>query len=163
MTSGHAGDFFRALLAKPDGSADGLPLALATDDGRKRLAAAAAAMLRLDQGEVAASLSAHLAGALAGLELTGAEATALVLRQEGVRTVFAYAGTSELALCDSIARTTGLRLVNGRGDSSSTFMAAGSSLLDPGGGRAGVHGARGLAHPTRAVGGRRRTQIGMIG
>jgi acetolactate synthase-1/2/3 large subunit len=150
------------LLAQPDGSPDGVPLALAREDGGKRLAAAVAAILRLESGEVAASLSAHLTEALAGLKLTGAEATALVLRQEGVRTVFAYAGTSELALCDSIARTTGLRLVNGRGDSSSTFMAAGSSLLTPGRGCAVLHGARGLTHATGAIADARRNEIGLL-
>ena len=156
-----AGAFFSTLLAKPDGSPDGLPLVLARDDASMGLAAAVAPILRMDADAVAASLSAHLAGALADVELTGAEATALVLRQEGVRTVFAYAGTSELALCDSVARTAGLRLVNGRGDSSSTFMAAGGSLLVPGRGCAVLHGARGLTNATGAIADSSRNEIGL--
>jgi acetolactate synthase I/II/III large subunit len=155
-------NFFWALLTKPDGSPDGLPLALAREDGGLGLAMAAAAILRQDAGDLAASLSAHLAGSLADLKLTGAEATALVLRQEGVKVVFAYAGTSELALCDSISRTAGLRLVNGRGDSASTFMAAGCSLLAPGRGCALLHGARGLTHATGAIADARRNEIGLL-
>lgn len=157
-----AENFFRTLLAKPDGSPDGLPLALAREDGGMGLAAAVAAILRVDAGDAAASLSAHLAGSLADLELTGAEATALALRQEGVKAVFAYAGTSELALCDSISRTAGLLLVNGRGDSASTFMAAGAGLLAPGRGCAVLHGARGLTHATGAIADARRNEIGLL-
>ncbi|HWF82611.1 MAG TPA: thiamine pyrophosphate-binding protein [Streptosporangiaceae bacterium] len=162
ITDGQCDDFFRNLLARPDGSPDGLPLALASDDGGSGLAAAVAAILPIDAQEAAASLSAHLAVTLADLKLTGAEATALVLRKEHVRTVFAYAGTSELALCDSIARTTDLRLVNGRGDSASTFMAAGASLLAPGRGCAVLHGARGLTHATGAIADARRNEVGLL-
>src|SRR6266567_5012549 len=46
---------------------------------------------------------------------TGAEAIAAVLRQAGVTHVFAYAGTSELAMCDAVDRAHDIALVNGRG------------------------------------------------
>src|ERR1051325_5853064 len=82
--------------------------------------------------------------------LTGAEAIARVLSDSGTSIAFAYAGTSELALCEAIDRIDGVRLVNGRGDKESAFMAAGANLLSPGRGVAILHGARGL---TNAAGG----------
>jgi acetolactate synthase-1/2/3 large subunit len=90
--------------------------------------------------------------------LTGAEATAEVLSQHDATLVFGYPGTSELALCDSVERHPRLRLVNGRGDKESAFMAAGASLL----GRTGVallHGARGLTNAAGAIGDARRNEI----
>jgi thiamine pyrophosphate-dependent acetolactate synthase large subunit-like protein len=44
--------------------------------------------------------------------LTGAEAVAVVLRQEGIRLVFSYPDTSELALCDAIGRALDILLIN---------------------------------------------------
>ena len=93
-------------------------------------------------------------------ELTGAEAVALVLAQHGVETVFAYPGTSELALCDSICGAPGVRLVPGRGDRECAFMASGASLLRPNRGVALLHGARGLTNAAGAVAAARRNEVG---
>ena len=93
------------------------------------------------------------------LVLTGAEVVALLLREADVRRVFAYAGTSELALCDRIARTPGVELVNGRGDKESAFMAGGASLLTAGAGAAVIHAARGLTNAAGAVADLRRNEV----
>jgi acetolactate synthase-1/2/3 large subunit len=94
--------------------------------------------------------------------LTGAEAVAAVLHESGVRVVFAYPGTSELVLCDRIARLPGIRLVNGRGDGPSAFMAAGASLLTPVNGAAILHGARGLTNAAGALADIRRNEVGTV-
>jgi acetolactate synthase I/II/III large subunit len=95
-------------------------------------------------------------------ELTGAEAVAAILEQHGVEIAFAYAGTSELALCHGIDRAAHLSLINGRGDKESVFMAAGASLLKPNKGTAIVHGARGLTNATGAIANARRNEIGFL-
>jgi acetolactate synthase I/II/III large subunit len=97
-----------------------------------------------------------------GAELTGAEAVALVLAQHAVETVFAYPGTSEIALCDAIARTPDLRLVPARGDKESAFMASGASLVRPNRAAAILHGARGLTNATGAVAAARRNEVGTL-
>src|SRR3954467_11150927 len=67
-------------------------------------------------------------GGISGLAedavLTGAETVALILAEHDAETVFAYAGTSELALCDAVEAADRLRLVNARGDKECVFMAA---------------------------------------
>jgi acetolactate synthase-1/2/3 large subunit len=94
--------------------------------------------------------------------LTGAEAVARVLAERGVETIFAYPGTSELALCDAVYAAPGLRLVHGRGDRECAFMAAGASLLRPNRAAALVHGARGLTNATGAVAAARRNEVGTL-
>ncbi|MDW8806274.1 thiamine pyrophosphate-binding protein [Streptomyces scabiei] len=94
--------------------------------------------------------------------LTGAEAVAALLADGGVRNVFVYAGTSELAICDALHRTEGVRLSNGRGDKESAFMAAGASLTRPGRGAAVLHGARGLTNAAGAVADARRNEVGTL-
>jgi acetolactate synthase I/II/III large subunit len=98
----------------------------------------------------------------AELELTGAEAVAIILQQHGTEIVFAYAGTSELALCRSVDRAAQLRLVNGRGDKECVFMAAGASLFSPNKGVAIVHGARGLTNAAGAIADARRNETGTL-
>jgi acetolactate synthase-1/2/3 large subunit len=93
--------------------------------------------------------------------LTGAEAVALTLRQTGIELVFAYTGTSELALCDKLARLPNVQLINGRGDRESAFLAGGASLLSPGKACALLHGARGSLNATGAISELRRTEIGV--
>ena len=93
------------------------------------------------------------------LLLTGAEAVAILLREAGVRLVFGYAGTSELALCDRVARTPDVELLNGRGDKESAFMAGGASFLTPVAGAAIIHAARGLTNAAGAVGDLRRNEV----
>lgn len=94
--------------------------------------------------------------------LTGAEVVAAVLKQHGVEVVFAYPGTSELALCDEVERAPGLRLVLGRGDKECAFMASGASLLGPVHGVALVHGARGLTNATGGIAAARRNDVGTL-
>jgi acetolactate synthase-1/2/3 large subunit len=94
--------------------------------------------------------------------LTGAEAVALVLRQEGIRLVFSYPGTSELALCDAIERTMDISLINGRGDKETAFMAAGACLLSPSVATGILHGARGLTNATGAIADVRRNEVGVL-
>lgn len=94
--------------------------------------------------------------------LTGAEAVALLMKKFGIEYVFAYPGTSELALCDSILRTPGIKLVNGRGDKESAFMAAGGSLLKPNKAVALLHGARGLTNAAGAIADVYRNEVGTI-
>ena len=92
--------------------------------------------------------------------LTGAEAVGLALRRSGVNVAFAYAGTSELVICDTMARL-GL-LVNGRGDREALFKAGGASRLRPGKGAAVLHGARGLTNALGALADLRRNEVGTV-
>src|SRR5688572_22465744 len=94
--------------------------------------------------------------------VTGADAIAAALYAAGVRHVFAYAGTSELALCDAIDRVDANMLVNGRGDKESAFMAAGASVLEPLRGAAVLHGARGLTNAAGALADVRRSEVGTM-
>ncbi|HEY2575555.1 MAG TPA: thiamine pyrophosphate-binding protein [Streptosporangiaceae bacterium] len=96
------------------------------------------------------------------LWVTGAEATAVLLAAAGVREVFAYAGTSEIAVCDAVHEADGIRLVNGRGDKESAFMAAGAGLLGPNRAAAVLHGARGLTNAAGAVADARRSEAGTV-
>jgi acetolactate synthase-1/2/3 large subunit len=93
--------------------------------------------------------------------LTGAQAMAVILERAGISTAFAYAGTSELALCDSIAGT-GAALVNGCGDKETVFLAAGANLLRPSRAMAVVHGARGLTNAAGAIADVRRNEVGVV-
>lgn len=94
--------------------------------------------------------------------LTGAEAVGAILAEHGVETVFAYPGTSELALCDAVAGSPHLRLVNGRGDKEAAFLATGASLLRPNRGVAVLHGARGLTNAGGPVAVARRNEVGTV-
>lgn len=96
------------------------------------------------------------------IRLSGAEVVAVVLAAHGVRTVFAYAGTSELSLCDAFEEAAGLELVNGRGDRESAFMAGGASALVPNRGAALLHGARGLTNAAGALADVRRNEFGVV-
>jgi acetolactate synthase I/II/III large subunit len=91
--------------------------------------------------------------------LTGAETVAALLDRRGLTRVFAYPGTSELALCAAIAVRDGMRVVNARGDREAVFMAAGGNLLGPASCSAVLHGARGLTNALGAVADVRRTEV----
>ena len=93
--------------------------------------------------------------------LTGAEALVKLLGAAGVSTVFAYPGTSELALCDAMCAA-GLKVVNARGDREAAFMAAGANLVRPASAAGLLHGARGLTNALGAVGDARRTEVGVL-
>jgi acetolactate synthase-1/2/3 large subunit len=159
LSSASVEDMVRALLARPSGEPNGLTLALIEDKGREAFVSAVAATL----GGTAAAIQ-HLVNEVlpkpADILLTGAEAVALALYRSGAGVAFAYAGTSELALCDALARM-GL-LVNGRGDRESLFQAAGASRLRPGNGAAVLHGARGLTNALGALADVRRNEIGTV-
>lgn len=92
--------------------------------------------------------------------VSGAEAFAYILSKEKVKYVFAYPGTSELALCDAVLKTPGVTLINGRGDKESAFMAAGGCMLRPSNAVAILHGARGLTNAIGALADVRRNEIG---
>lgn len=96
------------------------------------------------------------------LVLTGAEVVAVLLAEAGVADVFVYAGTSELALCDAVCDVQGVRLINGRGDKESAFMAAGASLLEANRAAAILHGARGLTNAGGGVADACRNEAGTM-
>jgi acetolactate synthase-1/2/3 large subunit len=148
-----------ALLVDPTGTPHALALCLLRRDRDEAIAAELAGGLGVDRDDVAEAVEAYLDTAAAQEPLlTGAEAIAVMLAEAGVRTVFAYAGTSELSLCDAVARVPELTLVNGRGDKEAAFMAAGASLLSPNRGAAILHGARGLTNAAGAVADARRNE-----
>jgi acetolactate synthase-1/2/3 large subunit len=94
--------------------------------------------------------------------MTGAEALAVLLRMWGYSTIFAYPGTSELALCAALDRQDGLVVVNARGDKETAFMAAGGNLPGEPGCAAVLHGARGLTNALGAVADVRRSEISVL-
>jgi acetolactate synthase I/II/III large subunit len=112
------------------------------------------------EGQLAQELLDDIAGW--PMLLSASEAVAAVLAATGVEIVFAYAGTSELALCDAVDQTAGIRLVNGRGDRESAFMAGGASMLSPNRGAAILHAARGLTNAAGALADIRRSEIGVV-
>ncbi len=91
--------------------------------------------------------------------MTGAEVLASILEKANVKYVFAYPGTSELALCDAIIRSKSITLMNGRGDKESAFMAAGGSLLNPLNAAAILHGARGGTNALGAIADAHRNEV----
>lgn len=94
--------------------------------------------------------------------VSGAEALAHMLRREKITHVFAYPGTSELATCEAISKMGSTRIVNGRGDKETAFMAAGGNLLSPSNAVAILHGARGLTNATGAIADALRNEIGTL-
>lgn len=94
--------------------------------------------------------------------LSGADAVAYIFKKAGVKYVFAYPGTSELALCDSFIRTPGVTIVNGRGDKESAFMSAGGSLVNAARAVSILHGARGATNASGAIADARRNEISTI-
>jgi acetolactate synthase-1/2/3 large subunit len=152
-------DLVRALLARPTGGYRGLTVGLIEDLGLDMFVAAVADTLRCSPPAIRHLVQDALPAPDQVL-LTGAEAVALALRRSGTEVAFAYAGTSELALCDALSRL-GL-LVNGRGDRESVFQAGGASRLRPGNGAAVLHGARGLTNALGALGDLRRNEAGVL-
>ncbi|NKY32639.1 thiamine pyrophosphate-binding protein [Nocardia speluncae] len=94
--------------------------------------------------------------------ITGAESVARALADRGISTVFAYPGTSELALSAAIAERDGLRLINARGDKEAAFMAAGGNFPGPAKCAAILHGARGLTNALGASADVRRSEIPVL-
>ena len=152
-------DMVRALLNRPSGEPRGLTLGLISDRGRETFTTAVAAALGCSVNSLRYAVDQAIPDPGDAM-LTGAEAVALTLHRAGVGVISAYAGTSELALCDASARL-GL-LVNGRGDRESLFQAAGASRLRPGNGAAILHAARGLTNAMGALGAARRNEVGTL-
>ncbi|MDH2426546.1 DUF4915 domain-containing protein [Sphaerisporangium sp. TRM90804] len=152
-------DMVRAMLNRPAGGVNGLVVGLIEDAGRQAFVTALAAALRCSASSLEHVVNEVVPDA-GDVLLTGAEAVALALRRAGVTVAFTYAGTSELALCDAMARL-GL-LVNGRGDRESLFQAGGASRLRPGNGAAILHGARGLTNALGALADLRRNELGTV-
>lgn len=98
----------------------------------------------------------------APLMLTGAETVALLLWTFGVEYAIAYAGTSELALCDAIARIDDMKILNSRGDKECAFIAGGANILYPGRAVAVLHAARGLTNAAGAIADMHRNEIGVL-
>jgi acetolactate synthase I/II/III large subunit len=138
---------------------DGLTRALIELRGREGMERLVARLASMPERQVVSALDDALHR---DFLLTGAEAIALLLAAHRVALVFAYAGTSELALCDAVARSPGIELVNGRGDKESAFMAGGASLLRPCTGAAIIHAARGLTNACGAIADLRRSEIGNL-
>ncbi|UUY03892.1 thiamine pyrophosphate-dependent enzyme [Svornostia abyssi] len=147
------------MLRTSSGEVDGLVAALARRSGPEAFATSLSAASGLDTEPLLEVTRALLSEPVL---LTGAEAAALVLADAEIELAFAYAGTSELALCDATARTPGIELVNGRGDKESAFMAAGANLLRPRRGVAIIHGARGLTNAGGAIADARKNDIGLV-
>ena len=150
----------------PDGSPDALRCAILLANGRtdaERLLREVVRARTADR-DAADRIARDAVGAIGDwpVWLTGAEAVAALLAANDVAKVFIYAGTSELALGDAITRVDGMRLINGRGDKESAFMAAGASLLEPNRGVAILHGARGLTNALGAVADARRSEAGTL-
>jgi acetolactate synthase-1/2/3 large subunit len=152
-------DVVASLLTRPTGGPHGLPIALIQDLGRDAFVQAVADTLHCSPNAVDHVVNDALPRPEDVL-LTGAEAIAVSLWRAGVRVAFAYAGTSELVMCDAFARL-GL-LVNGRGDKEALFEAGGASRLRPGNGAALLHGARGLTNAMGALADLRRNEAGTV-
>lgn len=155
-----------AHLEGPDGNLDALRCANVLAGGSEPAGAAvttALRRLRVPDAELGARAGEVIDTVLASsVQVTGAEAAAVLLAAAGVNRVFAYAGTSELPLCDAVRNTAGVSLVNGRGDKESAFMAAGGSLLRANRTAAILHGARGLTNAAGGLADARRNEAGTV-
>lgn len=94
--------------------------------------------------------------------LSGAKVIVEIAKMFKVEYVFAYPGTSELILCNEFLVKPGIKLINGRGDKESAFMAAGGSLLRSNKAVALLHGARGLTNALGAIADANRNEIGTV-
>lgn len=142
------------------GQPDGLAVASAKLLGSADLARALADD-SLDVGECEKAIHGYLEEARDVL-LSAADVTALVSHCHNVRAAFAYAGTSELMLCDRLSRVGDLKLINSRGDKEAAFFAAGASLLTPWSALAVIHGARGLTNACGAIADARRSELATV-
>ncbi len=94
--------------------------------------------------------------------LTGAEVLVSILESVGIKNIFAYPGTSELVLCDSILRRKTISLINGRGDKESAFMASGGCMMTPLKAAAILHGARGSTNALGAISDACRNEVPIL-
>lgn len=151
------------LLTSYDGQVDGLALSLVSLHGADSFANVCVEQFNLDYDTVLSNWE-DLQQTILSKDacVTGADALAAMMYHFGITHVFAYPGTSELVLCESIARTGFVKLVNGRGDAECVFEAAGLSMWSPGRGLAILHGARGATNALGAICNARRNELAVL-
>jgi acetolactate synthase-1/2/3 large subunit len=76
--------------------------------------------------------------------------------------LFTYPGTSELALCETILRTDGIKVVNARGDGEAVFLAGGANLAGGDSAICLLHGARGATNAVGAIADLRRNEVPLV-
>jgi len=94
--------------------------------------------------------------------LSGAECLVKLLLEWGTKTLFAYPGTSELALCESVLHTDGIRIVNARGDGEAVLLAGGANIAGQDIAACLVHGARGATNAIGTIADLRRNEVPLI-
>lgn len=150
-----------ALISRSDGSPDGLIRATLALHGIGPYGKQLASELGADEAMVLQLLEREMSQNV-DVFLTGSETVALVLMEEQVTHVVGYPGTSELALCDDVARLNRTILINGRGDTECVFIAAGLSLTAPAQAIALLHGARGSTNAMGAIATARRNECALV-
>lgn len=93
--------------------------------------------------------------------ISGAAFLSKFLAINGVVEAFAYPGTSELALCNSLQDTT-INLHNSRGDSQAVFISSGYNIIKSNNSICVLHGARGLTNSLGAIGFANRNEIPLL-
>jgi acetolactate synthase-1/2/3 large subunit len=94
--------------------------------------------------------------------LRGAECLAMLLAEWGVKTLFAYPGTSELALCEAVLRAGDVKIANARGDGEAVFLAGGANVGGPDIAACLLHGARGSTNALGAIADLRRNEVPLV-
>ncbi|MFN0074011.1 MAG: thiamine pyrophosphate-binding protein [Chloroflexota bacterium] len=153
----------QSLLVAQTGRPDALLTALLVANGSEWAVPTFSILTGLPPSIVKSALDRYLALQIEqDFLLTGAECIAFTLIRQGVRTVFAYPGTSELALCSAILQARDVKFVNARGDKEAGFMAAGACRVSPTSSISVLHGARGLTNGAGALADAQRNEIGMV-
>ncbi|HBB76633.1 MAG: hypothetical protein A2186_02305 [Candidatus Levybacteria bacterium RIFOXYA1_FULL_41_10] len=153
--------FLDFLLQTPTGP-NHFTKALIEKEGKEKFAKDVAKILGVTQKQVEKAYVEFSKKNRDTIILSGAEAVSLLMYEAGIEFVFAYPGTSELVLCNSLLKTPNIKLVNGRGDKESAFMAAGGSMISPATTAAVLHGSRGLTNATGAIADAYRNEIGAV-
>jgi acetolactate synthase-1/2/3 large subunit len=94
--------------------------------------------------------------------LSGAECLVKLLLEWGTRMLFAYPGTSELALCETVLRTDGIRMVNARGDGEAVLLAGGANIAGRDIAACLLHGARGATNAIGTIADLRRNEVPLV-
>jgi acetolactate synthase-1/2/3 large subunit len=96
------------------------------------------------------------------IPMTGAECLAKLLQEWGTKTLFAYPGTSELALCEAVLRADGIEVVNARGDGEAVLLAGGANIAGRDVAACLLHGARGATNALGTIADLRRNEVPLI-
>jgi acetolactate synthase I/II/III large subunit len=147
-----------ALLVDEDGGIDSLAVGWALAGGRRVLEQRLSSLGRAPATTLRHALDSAVPALGRRVQLSVAELLALRCQQHQVASVFAYPGTSELALCQALGALGERVLVNARGDAEAVFMAGGAGMSG-GIAAAVVHGARGLTNATGAISVLRRNEL----